>query len=146
MSQLPTPSHHFRREPSYASSSLMRMPRSRILTAPLRFSIFKGGLFEPGLDALLGNPHTPSSLDTDRYKALEPTFYIFFIAMALLLQLLRWQQRHWEKAFKIGYYRHQGAVGLLDLGASESFVIKRIRLETGCKDLCSLLSTHPYSS
>ena len=43
------------------------------------------GLFKPGLDALLGNPHTPSSFDTDRYKALEPTIYIFFIAMALLL-------------------------------------------------------------
>jgi len=70
---------------------LEHMPRSRVLTAPLRFSIFKGGLFKLGLDALLGNPHTPSSLDIDRYKALEPTFYIFFIAMALLLQLLRWQ-------------------------------------------------------
>ena len=34
--------------------------------------------------------------------------------------------------------------GLLDLGASESFAIKGVRLETGCKDLCSLLSTHPY--
>ena len=43
----------------------------------------------PRLEVLHGNPHTPSSLDTDRYKALEPTFYIFFIAMALLLQLLR---------------------------------------------------------
>ena len=60
-----------------------------ILTAPLCFSIFKVGLFKPGLDALLGSPHTPSSLDTDRYKALEPTIYIFFIAMVLLLQLLR---------------------------------------------------------
>ena len=118
----------------------------RILTAPLRFSIFKGGLFKSGLDVLLGNPHTPSSLDTDRYKALEPTFYIFFIAMALLLQLLRRQQRRWEKAFKIGYYQHLGTTGLLDLGASGSFTIKGIRLETDCKDLCSLLSTHPYSS
>jgi hypothetical protein len=62
-----------------------------ILTAPLRFSIFKGGLFKPRLDALLGNPHTPSNLETNRYNALEPTFYIFFIAMVLLLQLLRWQ-------------------------------------------------------
>jgi hypothetical protein len=35
---------------------------------------------------------------------------------------------------------------LLDLGASESFAIKGVRLETDCKDLCSLLSSHPYSS
>jgi hypothetical protein len=54
---------------------------------PLGFSIFNVGLFKLGLDALLGNPHTPSSLDTDRYRQsyLEPTIYIFFIAMALLL-------------------------------------------------------------
>ena len=50
---------------------------------PLSFSIFKVGLFKLVLDALLVNPHTPSSLDTD--KALEPTIYIFFIAMALPL-------------------------------------------------------------
>ena len=64
--------------------------------------------------------------------------------MALLIQLLRRQQRRREKAFKIGYYRHLAQRGLLDLGASESFAIKGVRLETGCKDLCSLLSTHPY--
>ena len=45
------------------------------MRTPLRFSIFKGGLFKLRLYALLGNPHTPSSLDTD--KALEPTIYIF---------------------------------------------------------------------
>jgi hypothetical protein len=28
-----------------------------------------------------------------------------------------------EKAFKIGYYRHLGVAGLLDLGASGSFVM-----------------------
>jgi hypothetical protein len=84
------------------------MPRSHILTT-LCFSIFKGGLFKSGLDVLLSNPHTPSSLDTD--KALEPTFYIFFIAMVLLLQLLRQQLHRWEKAFKIGYYRHLGVAG-----------------------------------
>ena len=68
--------------------SMPRLPLC-VLIAPLRFSIFKVGLFKPGLDVLLGNPHTPSSLDTNRYKALEKTFYIFIIAMALLLQLLR---------------------------------------------------------
>ena len=66
--------------------------------------------------------------------------------MALLLQLLRRRQWHWEKAFKIGYYQHLGVARLLDLGASGSFTIKGVRLETDCKDLCSLLSTHPYSS
>jgi hypothetical protein len=92
-----------------------------ILTALLCFSIFKVVLFEPGLDALLGNPHTHSSLDIDRYnKALEPTMYIFFIAMVLLLQLLWWWRRRWEKAFKIGYYWH--------LSASGSFAIKGVRL------------------
>jgi hypothetical protein len=35
-------------------------------------------------------------------------------------------------------------VGLLDLGASGSFAIKGVRLETGYKDLFNLLSTHPY--
>ena len=64
--------------------------------------------------------------------------------MALLLQLhWRWQRR-WEKAFKIGYYQHLAQRGLLDLGASGSFAIKGVHLETGCKDLCSLHSTHPY--
>ena len=48
--------------------------------------------------------------------------------MALLLELLLRQQRCWEKAFKIGYYRHLGTVGLLDLGASGSFAIKGVRL------------------
>ena len=48
--------------------------------------------------------------------------------MALLLQLLRRQQRRWEKAFKIGYYQHLGTTGLLDLGASGSFVIKEVHL------------------
>jgi len=38
------------------------------LTGPLRFSFFKVGLFKLGLDALLGNQQTPSSLDTDRYR------------------------------------------------------------------------------
>ena len=106
ISQLPTTQlhHHYYFPTEYASSSLML-----ILTAPLCFSIFKVGLFKPGLDALLGNPHTPSSLDTD--KALEPTIHIFFMSMALLLQLLRWQQRCWEKALKIGYYRHLGTAG-----------------------------------
>jgi hypothetical protein len=54
---------------------------------PLGFSIFKVGLFKPVLDVLLDNPHTPSSLDTDRYRQsyLEPTIYIFFIAMVFLL-------------------------------------------------------------
>jgi hypothetical protein len=64
ISQLPTAQlyhHYFPME--YASSSLML-----ILTAPFCFSIFKVGLFKPELDALLGNPHIPSSLDTDRYK------------------------------------------------------------------------------
>jgi hypothetical protein len=44
---------------------------------PFDFFIFKVGLFKLGLDALLGNPHTPSSLDTDRYRQnyLEPTIY-----------------------------------------------------------------------
>jgi hypothetical protein len=44
---------------------------------PFGFSIFKVGLFKPGLDALLGNPHTLSFLDTDRYRQsyLEPTIY-----------------------------------------------------------------------
>ena len=64
--------------------------------------------------------------------------------MVLLLQLLRRQQRHWEEAFKIGYYWHLAQWGLLNLGASGSFAIKGVRLETGYKDLCSLLSTHPY--
>ena len=48
--------------------------------------------------------------------------------MALLLQLLRRQQQHWEKAFKIGYYRHLGATQLLDLGAGGSFAIKGVHL------------------
>jgi hypothetical protein len=80
---------------------------------PLGFSIFKVGLFKPGLDVLLGNPHTFSFLDTDRYRQsyLEPTIYIFFITMALILQLFLRQQRYWEKAFKIGYYRYLGAAG-----------------------------------
>jgi hypothetical protein len=57
-----------------------------ILTAPLCFSIFKGGPFKLGLEELLGYPQTPSSLDIE--KALEPTIFIFFTAMALVLQLL----------------------------------------------------------
>ena len=102
MSQLPTPSHH----------SLWELVSS-IDQVDLNFSSpllhLKVGLIKLGLDPLLGNPHTPSSLDTD--KAIEPTIFIFFIAMALLLQLLLRQQRRWEKAFKIGYYRHLGAAG-----------------------------------
>jgi hypothetical protein len=49
--QLPiTQLHHHYFPTEYASSSLML-----ILIAPLCFSIFKVGLFKPGLDALLGN-------------------------------------------------------------------------------------------
>ena len=48
--------------------------------------------------------------------------------MALLLQLLWRQQRCWEKAFKIGYYRHLGTAGMLDLGASRIFMIKGVHL------------------
>jgi hypothetical protein len=44
---------------------------------PFGFFIFKVGLFKPGLDVLLGNPHTLSSLNTDRYRQsyLEPIIY-----------------------------------------------------------------------
>ena len=55
----------------------------------------------------------PLEIHIDADEALEPTIYIFFIDMALLLQLLWRQQQCWEKAFKIGYYRHLGAAGAI---------------------------------
>ena len=70
MSQLPIPSHRFHQEPPYTSSSMMRMPGSRILTAPFRFSILKVSLFKPGLGAPLGLiAHTlPPSIFQNRYR------------------------------------------------------------------------------
>ena len=49
------------------------------LTTPLRFSFFKVGLFKPGLNALLGNPHTPSSLDIDRYRKSSSAYHLYFL-------------------------------------------------------------------
>ena len=59
ISQLSTTQlHHYYFPTEYASSSLM------LILTTLYFSIFKVGLFKPGLDALLSIPCTPSSLDT----------------------------------------------------------------------------------
>ena len=66
--RLPTSSHHFPQEPASSIDHSNLNGSSPLLH-------LKVGLLKPGLDLLLGNPHTPSSLDID--KALEITIYIF---------------------------------------------------------------------
>jgi hypothetical protein len=90
MSQLPIPSHHFRREPSYTSSSMMCMPRSRILTAPFRFSILKAGLFKSSLGEPLGLiAHTLPPLvfqNQNRYKT--DTLFLILVLLGCSLVLV----------------------------------------------------------